>query len=390
MGSGIAPPPVAARTEDGLAPVLQLGDLRIPRSALKRIAYVVLAIVTNSVAHYWVPREFIFVHSVLQHLYYIPIVLGAIFFGWVGGLITAICVCMCYVPHVHDWVAYEPHYALYQYAELGSFLLIGLVTGMLSDRELALNRRLRQRSRELAMANIELEKTFHQLKRASQLSAVGQIAAALAHEIRNPLASIEGAVQVLETQHEDTQLREEFHGIIRKQCQRLSRLLTELLNFAKPRQPALVTVALAELVSEVADLINPLLTGKKHSVRIASDDKNVAVSCDPEQMKQVLFNLLMNAHEATGEGGTIDVHFGREHSTFFLSVSDNGPGISAEEIEQIFEPFFTTKARGTGLGLSVVHQIVTHHGGEIRAFNKPDGGACFLIRIPLGQGESDG
>jgi signal transduction histidine kinase len=98
----------------------------------------------------------------------------------------------------------------------------------------------------------------------------------------------------------------------------------------------------------------------------------------------------MNAHEATAEGGTIDVRFGREHSTFFLSVSDTGPGIPAEEIEQIFEPFFTTKARGTGLGLSVVHQIVTHHGGEIRAFNKPDGGACFLIRIPLGQGDSDG
>ncbi len=371
-------------------PGLHLGGLRIPRYVLKRIVYVLLTVAGITAAHYGVPKEFIFAHSVLQHLYYVPIVLGAIFFGWVGGLLTAICVCMCYVPHVHDWVAQEPHYALNQYAELGSFLLIGFVTGILSDRELAVNGRLRQRSKELARANVELEKSFHHLKRASRLSAVGQIAAAMAHEIRNPLASIEGAIEVLEKQHEDTKLREEFHEIIRKQCQRLSGLLTELLNFAKARQPVLTTVTFGELVSEVAVLIHPLMTAKNNLIRVSSDSVGVSVRCDAEQMKQVLFNLLMNAQEASGYGGTIDVRYGLENAMFVLSISDSGPGIAPEDIEQVFEPFFTTKASGTGLGLSVVQQIVSHHGGDIRAFNTTEGGACFLIRIPVGQDDTDG
>lgn len=383
-------PTTSAWLEDDSGSGLHLGALRFPRSVLRRIVCVLLAVAATTAAHYGVPKEFIFAHSVLQHLYYVPIVLGAIFFGWVGGLLTAICVCMCYIPHVHDWVAQEPHYALNQYAELGSFLLIGFVTGILSDRELAVNRRLRQRSKELAQANVELEKSFYHLKRTSRLAAVGQIAATMAHEIRNPLASIEGAVQVLENQHEDRKLREEFHQIIRKQCQRLSGLLTELLNFAKPRQPVLAMVNFGDLVSEVAILIRPLMTVKNNSIRVLSDSVNISVRCDSEQMKQVLFNLLMNAQEANGDGGTISLRYWLENAMFVLSISDSGPGIAPEDIEQVFEPFFTTKASGTGLGLSVVQQIVSHHGGDIRVFNTSEGGACFLLRIPVGRDDTDG
>jgi signal transduction histidine kinase len=149
-------------------------------------------------------------------------------------------------------------------------------------------------------------------------------------------------------------------------------------------------VNFGDLVSEVAILIRPLMTVKNNSIRVLSDSVNISVRCDSEQMKQVLFNLLMNAQEANGDGGTISLRYWLENAMFVLSISDSGPGIAPEDIEQVFEPFFTTKASGTGLGLSVVQQIISHHGGDIRVFNTSEGGACFLLRIPVGRDDTDG
>lgn len=221
-----------------------------------------------------------------------------------------------------------------------------------------------------------------QLKISDRLAAVGQLAAGLAHEIRNPLASISGSIQLL---HKDAYEADEerLMRIVLRETDRLNKLITEFLNFARPTIGPAQRINLKETLAETIeffrqgserDLINTSL--------ICPED--LIVILDPNLLRQILWNLYVNAAEAMGGKGEIKVvvEAGREDSTIRISLADTGPGIPAEIHEKIFTPFFTTKEFGTGLGLATVYRSVESLGGNVTVRSEPGRGATVIMELP--------
>lgn len=334
------------------------------------------AIVIATLLHMYTPPDQLLWHNVFQRLYYLPIVYAAIFFGWRGGIAAAVGSALLYVPHIFMVWRHHRDYEINQYAEIILFFLVGSVTGVLADRE-------RRQREELARLNEELEASFEQLKRADRLSAIGQLAASLAHEIRNPLASIEGASEVLESPATSEDVRREFLGIVRKESRRLNRLLTNLLDFARPRRPEYQEVDIERLIDSVTSLLAPTAEKAGIQFRKRLPERMPCVQSDPEQLKQVLLNITINAVQAMPEGGEITIGVEQTDGEALISIRDEGTGIPSEQLDKIFDPFFTTKDNGTGLGLSVAHQIITQHGGIITAQRNAARGTTFFIALPL-------
>ncbi|MBL8229799.1 MAG: DUF4118 domain-containing protein [Bryobacterales bacterium] len=339
------------------------------------VIWIALLVAITSAGHYLTPADYRLWHSLFQRMYYLPVVYAAIAYGWHGGMIAAVASGVCYVPHIVTTWSHQHHYAMEQYAEIFMFLAVGLVTGVLSDRERA------QRA-ELSRVYEELRNSFEQVKRADRLSSLGQLAAGLAHEIRNPLSSIDGAAEVLEAGTEPEEVRQETLGIIRKECSRLFRLLTSLLDFARPRAPELRAVSMDRVLEKVIDLVSHS-SGRGirfHRETAASLPK---VLGDEEQLAQVILNLSINAVQAMPEGGEIRLSAREQGGGVLIEVSDQGVGVEESNLDRVFDPFFTTKDTGTGLGLSVVHQIVTQHGGTVSARRNADRGMTFAVFLPV-------
>ena len=337
-----------------------------------------------TIAHYVTPRQFFLSHEILERLYYLPIVIASLFFGWVGGLLAAGCAGLCYLPFILMAWHNSPDVMAGRYAEICVFLAVGVLTGVLSDRERRRRRELERTTDQLRETHRQLQSSFQQLRRADRLSAVGQLAASLAHEIRNPLGSIEGAVDIVErTGNEDR--RREFLGIIKKETRRLNGLLTNLLNFARPRPPQIRQAQVDDIVRAVADLTthNGQQQGIQLNLRIAPDLP--AIECDSEQIIQVLLNIVLNAIQASRPGSTISISAATEERVILMRVSDEGSGVSDAALEKIFDPFYTTKEGGTGLGLAISYQILAQHGGGIAAERNPERGMTFTLTLPIRQ-----
>lgn len=348
--------------------------MRAPSISTK-ILVTALGILVASVLHYITPHSRLFLHQLFQKLYYLPIIYAAIAFGWRGGLLAAVVSTMCYIPHILTW-RHQPYYAMSQYAELILFFLVGCTTGLLADQG-------RKRREQLEATTRQLQESFEQVKRADRLSAVGQLAASLAHEIRNPLGSIEGATNIIRSPATSEETREGSLNIIQKECQRLNRLLTNLLDFARPRQPEFRSVDLPKLIDSIFALVGPNAQHQHVTLKKTILNAPALLESDPEQLRQVLLNLVINAIQAMPGGGEIEVTLDRSDGGVFISVRDQGTGVAPEHLDRIFDPFFTTKEAGTGLGLSVAHQAITQHGGALKAERNPDRGMTFSISLPL-------
>jgi two-component system sensor histidine kinase PilS (NtrC family) len=221
---------------------------------------------------------------------------------------------------------------------------------------------------------------------ADRLAGVGELAAGLAHEIRNPLASIAGASQML---HEAGGLPPESHtllDIIEKESTRLNGLITEFLEFAGPMPRDVKPVDLASLVERIAGAVRAGEAREKGIVVERRGDSRLRVEGDAEQLAQVLWNLLRNAIQATPTGGrvTVDLFPQVRHGERFavLSVSDNGSGIAPGVLGRIYNPFFTTKEGGTGLGLAISQRIVITHRGFLEVRSTQGEGTVFSVLLP--------
>jgi two-component system sensor histidine kinase PilS (NtrC family) len=170
--------------------------------------------------------------------------------------------------------------------------------------------------------------------------------------------------------------------IVRSEGKRLEALVGDFLSFAKPASPQLGTVDAHSLVVETAELFRA--EAERRGVALAvQTEGGMALRADGAQMKQVLWNLLGNAADATAAGGRISVELRRRGGEAVLSVTDSGAGIAGEDLARIFDPFFTTKARGTGLGLAIVHRVVEAHGGRIAVQSEPGKGSTFSVSLPV-------
>jgi len=353
------------------------------RNPWSRIALILAGTAATSAGHYLTPPSSFLWHNIFQRLYYLPIVFAALSYGWIGGLITALLAALLYIPHIVMAWGDNPSYTASQYAEVVVFFLVGGLTGILADRDRRQRDELQRTAEELRRVYRELQDSFEQIKRADRLSAIGQLAAGLAHEIRNPLASIEGAVDILERNRSTPERRAEFLSIIKKETRRLNRLLSALLDFARPRTPRVRPVYAPELFDRVMALVGH--TGEREGVefQVEAPQALPPVEADPEQLQQVVINLLLNAIQAMPDGGTVTLAAAVEGDRFIIRITDEGNGIPEGELEKIFDPFYTTKPTGTGLGLAVVHQIVEQHGGTIRATRNAGRGMTFSVLLPL-------
>ena len=357
----------------------------LPSRPFTRALVIIGVTCAISTLHYFMPNELALVdlYYLSQRLYYAPIVYAGLYFGWRGGLAAGSVAGLAYLPHILVIWGIHPRYTINQYTEVALFCIVGAVTGAIADRERLHKKALQETAGELARLYAELQDNFERMKRAERLYALGHLSAGLAHEIRNPLASIDGATVVLLRERPSEERRVEFLGIIQKECRRLNRLLTNFLNFAKPPAPQYQTTTVELLFDSVITLAQHANHHNQIVLRKDLAENLPSLECDPEQLTQVLLNLTINAIQAMPEGGEIVLSAERHDRNITIEVRDQGSGVSEQDMESIFDPFFTTKESGTGLGLSVAHQIVSQQSGVLTARKNPDRGMTFSMQLPL-------
>ncbi len=240
-----------------------------------------------------------------------------------------------------------------------------------------------------------------QMKRFDKMAAVGLLAAGMAHEIRNPLASLSGSIQLLKSELTLDDNQQHLMEITLRESERLNALINDFLLFAQPPQTHKTSWEIGKIIDETVELFTHS-PSFHDGIRIERTNcyDNIHALIDPDQMKQVFWNLLINSAQALAEGGEISIHLEKGNASFWetfppwptpmkakewvkIMVSDSGNGIPPEEKEKIFEPFFTTKEDGTGLGLSIVHKIIENHNGVIKVESEVGKGATFILLLPV-------
>lgn len=241
---------------------------------------------------------------------------------------------------------------------------------------------VRELSAAFAQMISDLERSRDNLTRAAKLAVVGEMAAAMTHEVRTPIGILRSSAQLLLREPGLSAEGHEVCGFIVSETERLNRLVSTLLDCARPRPPEFRPLELGALARQTASMLGSQAI-KKDIVIDCTACVEVVAELDEEQITQVLLNLLLNALQILPEHGQISVTTRQEGEMAVLEVADDGPGISAALREQVFDPFFTQRVGGVGLGLAVVRQIVAAHGGEIGVFSSLSGGALFRVRLPL-------
>jgi len=240
-----------------------------------------------------------------------------------------------------------------------------------------------------------------QIKRSDKMAAIGLLAAGIAHEIRNPLASLSGSIQLLNSELVLDHRQQHLMEISLRESERLNRLISDFMLFAQPPQTNKVPWEVRKIIEETVELFihSPSFHEGIHIIQ-SNTSKNFNVMIDPSQMKQVFWNLLINAAQAIDNGGEVRIHLEKEedhllslvspllpqHNTkewVKIGITDSGNGITPEDKGKIFEPFFTTKEGGTGLGLSIVHKIIENHSGIIKVESEVGKGSTFTIFLPV-------
>jgi signal transduction histidine kinase len=334
---------------------------------MKKHVYLIILSIAISVFHYITPTALHHFHAVYQRLYYIPIILASYFFGLKLGLAYALFCGLLYMPHIFFQWSFDPHQSFTQYVEITMFFVISALVGFLSE--------IQEKQRK------QIIKQKEDLYRADRLNLLGKLAAGLAHEIRNPLGSLLGSVEILRKELGSGHPKAEFVVIMEKELNRLNGKLNEFLSFARSRPLELVPNNINDIINSTVSIIQSELT--KRNIALEKELKTGVpmVPMDSEQIKQVMLNLFLNSMDALPYGGKISIRTQCPENFLLITVEDEGKGIKSGNMDKIFDPFFTTKKNGTGLGLSIARQIIEKHNGTIEPLPKHQG-AIFQIRIP--------
>jgi two-component system NtrC family sensor kinase len=231
------------------------------------------------------------------------------------------------------------------------------------------------------------------MKRADRLASIGEMAAGIAHEIKNPLAGIAGVIQVLKKEQAIGDPKRAVLDEVLSQVERMDKAVRNLLSFARPPEPRMTLVDINELISKLLDFLAPQFAKNA----IVAERKLAPglpwLTLDPDLVQQALINIALNAIQAMTDGGKFIIETkavkpeGENPGSVEILFSDTGKGISQENLSRIFNPFFTTRQQGTGLGLSITQRIIEQHGGEINVMSSPGQGASFAIVFPYPQND---
>lgn len=359
------------------------------RNTAVRIAVIIGMVVAISALHYLTTLQMQHAHDIYRRLYYVPIVLGGLWFTLRGGLATAIAASLLFLPHVVFQWGHHPASQPEQYLEIILYNIIGGLTGFLSGREREQKhahqqaaQRLEESYRTLSTQADQIIEIEEQLRRADRLSTLGELSAGLAHEIRNPLGSIRGTAEILKDGVAPDDPRFEFAEILVKEVDRLNRVLEDFLRFARQAPMERGRFDFNAIVGEVLDLTRRQAE-RSHVKVIVRQVELPQLDGDGGQIRQALLNLVLNALQAMPTGGQLTVSTSRTGDQAEVVIADTGPGIPAGEEVRIFKTFVTTRPDGTGLGLPISQRIIASHGGQITVASLPGAGATFTVALPL-------
>ncbi len=339
------------------------------RRQTTQLLILAVAIVSITAAHYLTAIESGFLHNLYQRLYYLPILAAAYWFGVRGAVVVALLSAASYLPHiVTDWQD-RPMYRQAQYAELLMFQVVALVVGTLSELE---KRRRR-----------ELEESFEQLRRADRLSALGELSAGLAHEIKNPLASMKGSLDILNDDFPVGHEKREFLDIFQKELDRLNGVLNEFLQFARTPSPDRQPCSVEDVVSSIQSLCSQQASRAGVVIDVDAESGLPEILADAGQLQQAFLNIVLNGIQAMPDGGRLQIGVARQNSKLEIRVTDQGRGLRQDARSHVFDPFFTTKDGGTGLGLAIAHKLIQGHHGEIQIEDASPHGTTFVVSLPV-------
>ena len=361
-----------------------------------RLAAILGAIIGITLLHYSTPLTKPMLHDVFQRLYYLPIILAAFWFGLKGGIGTALIVTIVYAPHIVFQWGDRPMLETEKYLEILLYNLVGGVTGFLSDRE-------KHRREQLEKTAAGLEESYQtlqqqseliisieeQLRGAERLSVLGELAAVLAHEIRNPLSSIRGTAEILKDDYHPGDKKFEFLEILLKESDRLNRVVEDFLRLSRPQPLSMKLCNISEELRSVVLLIQAEARDKGLHVELKAVEA-LEIKGDRDKLHQAFLNIILNGLQSMKAGGSLTVKaqwredMTANHSNVQISFQDTGSGIPENLVKKIFEPFFTSKKDGTGLGLAIARKIIEAHGGRIEVASKLHEGTTFTVILPSG------
>jgi two-component system sensor histidine kinase HydH len=366
-------------------------------SAAVRVAIIAAIVLAVTILHYATKSQHLSYHDFLQRLYYLPIILGGLWFGLRGGLVTSLLITLIYIHHIYFtlggdfWGANFP-----RTLELLLYNVIGVLTGLLARRLKKEEARYRDAAEALDASYRQLDRTYEklkeqaglllqiedQLRKTDRLAATGELYASLAHEIRNPLGSIKGAAEILADRFHPGDKEYEFANILRKEVTRMNDVLSGMLNFARPRdgtgdehcRPAAV-------LNDVLKLVGPGL--KQAGIRLTTsiDPGLPEVRFDPEQLKQTVLNIVLNAQAAMKPGGSLTVQAEQKEGVVRVTFADTGQGIPEEYLDRVFDPFFSLRDGGTGLGLAIVKRLAERFHAKVGVSSTRGRGTSFVLDL---------
>ncbi len=325
------------------------------------------------------------IESPYYWLMLLPVMSAATTLGLIGLVVASVLACGAYLSFlvflprgtpVNDW----PLLLLY----LTTFPIAGFLTYELLEANRAATRRAQIAAEQLAEANRHLQEAEAQVRRTERLAALGQLSAGLAHEIRNPLSTIKGSAEMLiKNVDANGAVAHELAGFISTEVDRTNALVTRFLDFARPLALRLENTEITQVIDEAVAQV------EKHTPPLdVSIYKNYSPDIPPfmidrQLIERVLYNLILNAAQASPPQGSITVKTRQLGDTVEIDVIDRGSGIAPKDRESIFNPFFTTKSSGVGLGLAIVSKIVDEHGGQITVESEPGAGSIFRVFLPV-------
>jgi len=352
--------------------------------------------------HYGTPTMKWQYHLIFMQSYFIPIILGAFQFGIRGGLGTAIAVSFLYFPHIMLQWGGLVEGNLMRFLQIVLFNVIGYLTGLKAQNEKEEKSRYQNTAEQLEKTlqkireqSVRIEEMEDQLRQADRLAVVGELSASLAHEVRNPLGSIRGIVDILKDELPPNKETENFLNIMVQETERLNEVVENYLRFAGQKSSQVISFDIKEIIKNTELLLANRARKNQITIKTRLPEKELSLTGVPGQLQQVLMNLALNSIQAMPDGGEISIEAGLSDITApgkertgaknetRISISDNGKGISKPDIEKIFKPFYTTRQDGTGLGLAIVKRIIDQNNWRIEVESEINKGSSFSIHIPL-------
>jgi len=303
---------------------------------------------------------------------------------------------IAFIPHLLLYLGQEPDIYMSELTEIILYFGAGTVVGLIAGKQARLRESYRLLSEKLKKSYARLHdetelliEAEEQLSASQKLSALGQLSASLAHEIKNPLSSIKGTAEILLDEFPPMHPKREFVDILFKEVDRLNTTVNGILHYSRSRSGKnSPSEPLTDIIGGVARLLDSRLKKKSIDFDILGNSMAKDYHIEREKLSQVFLNIILNAIDAVPKGGKIRVRMEKKPGSLAVQVSDNGPGIAAEVKERVFLPFYTEKEGGTGLGLPISRKIVESYGGRITVSDTNNGGACFTIFLPQSAGDS--